>query len=161
MGHIATTTEAGLELFQDEEDFAVIPACFLGLLDVHRPNFSAVLSGGQIGPRAIMRMIKPEPGRAWREGDAPLPVSGNERRAFFGGSIDIAGNLLTVPMQLFRYIRIVVNIDRCRPPFFKTKQRSRKLPIVCNRGNDSLGRDLDRGGLDMQRVVRTYLVLQH
>jgi len=47
-----------------------------------------------------MRVIEPEPGRAWREGDAPLPVSGNERRAFFGGSIDIDGDLLTVPMQL-------------------------------------------------------------
>jgi len=76
-------------------------------------------------------------------------VSWNERRAFFGGSIDIDGNPLTVPMQLFRCIRIVVNIDRCRLPFFKTKQRSRKLPILCNRGNDSLGRDFDRGGLDI------------
>ena len=52
-------------------------------------------------------------------------------------------------MQLLLSVRVVVNIDGDPPSFFKTKQRSRKLPIVCNRGNDSLGRDFDRGGLDI------------
>jgi hypothetical protein len=158
--HIASTTEARLELFQNQEDFAVIPACFLGRFNVNRPNFSAVLPGGQIGTRAIVSVVEPEPGRTWREGDAPPAVRRNERGAFLGGSIDVDRNFLTVPMQLFRCVRILVNFDRYLPPFFETKQRSRKLPILCNRRNDSFGRDFYGRGPDVQRVVRTHLVLR-
>ena len=63
-------------------------------------------------------------------------------------------------MQLLLSVRVVVNIDGDPPSFFKTKQRSGKLSIVRNRRNDSLGRDLDRRGLDMQCVVRRCLILR-
>jgi hypothetical protein len=53
-------------------------------------------------------VIETESSRAWREADAPLAVRKNEWRAFLGRSIDVNGNFLTVPMQLFRCIRIVV-----------------------------------------------------
>jgi len=153
LSHVAATTEARLELLQDEKEFPIVPAGFFGRLDVHRPDFSAVLSGSQVGTRSIVRVIEAEPSRAWREGDPPLALRRNKWSAFFGSSIHIDGNLLTVPMQLFRRIRVVVNVNRDLPPFRKTKQRSRKLSVVGNGGNDSLGRDLDRGGLDVQCVV--------
>jgi hypothetical protein len=98
-------TEARLELLQDEEGFPVVPARFLGRLNVNGPDFSAVLSGSQVGTGAIVRVIETEPSRAWREGDPPLAHCRNKWCAFFGSSVHIDGNVLTVPMQLFRNLR--------------------------------------------------------
>jgi hypothetical protein len=78
LSHVAATTEARLELFQDKEDFAVITAGFLSGFDVHRPDFSSVLSGGQVGARAIVRVIEPKPSRAWGKGDPPLALCRNK-----------------------------------------------------------------------------------
>jgi hypothetical protein len=76
LSHVAATTEARLELFQDKEDFAVITARFLSGFDVHRPDFSSVLSGGQAAARAIVRVIEPKPSRAWDKVIRRLPFAG-------------------------------------------------------------------------------------
>src|SRR6266436_4735018 len=160
LGHVPALAEARLELLQDEEDFAVVPAWFLSRFDVHRPDFSAVLPGSQVGTRAIVCVIEAEPSRARRKHHPPFATCQNKGGAFFGGAVHIDGNLLTVPMQLFRSSRVVVNVDTDLPPFFETKERSGKLPIVSNRRNDSLGRDLNRGGRDVQCVVCTCFILR-
>ena len=78
---------------------------------VHRTDFSTVLPSGQIRTWAIVRVIKAETSWTWREGDPPLALCEYEWSALFGGSIDTGRNFLTVPMQLFRCIRVVVNVD--------------------------------------------------
>ena len=70
-------------------------------------------------------------------------MSGNERRAFFRCAVHIDRDLLTVPVNLFRRIRIVVNVDGYFAASFEAKQRPRKLAVVGDSGDDSLRCDLD------------------
>src|SRR5882762_5915853 len=58
-----------------------------------------------------------------------------------------------MPVQLLGCIRVVMNIDRNLAALFETKQRARKLSIVCSGRDDSLGRDLDGRLLNVQCVV--------
>ena len=97
--------------------------------DVDRSDLAAVLSGSKICSGAIVCVIEAETRRARPERDPPPAPGRNKWRAFFGGSIHIYRNLLTVPVQLLRSVRVIVNIDGDLPPFFETKQGARKLSI--------------------------------
>src|SRR5215467_11428076 len=96
--HVAAATECGLEFLEHQEDFAVITAGLLSRLDEYRPNLSAVLAGGQICSRAVVRVIKTEAGWIRSEGNSPLAVSRDERCTFFRCAIHIGWDFLTMPM---------------------------------------------------------------
>ncbi len=127
---------------------------------VNRPDLAAVLPSVEIGAGTIVRVIEPQACRIWCERNPAFPVGGNKGRTFLGGAVHVDRNFLTMPMQLFRRIRIVVNVD-CDPAApLEAKQRPGKLAIVHGGRHDSFGRDFDGRGLNVQRVVCVFLVLQ-
>src|SRR5579859_3187265 len=98
--HVSTLAEGGLEFFQDEKDLAIIITRLMLWLDVDRADLSAVLAGGQIRPRTIMRVVETKACRPWGENNPAFPTAGNERRAFFSRSVHVNRHHLAVPMQL-------------------------------------------------------------
>jgi len=85
----------------------------------------------------------------WSERNSAHPMRGDERRAFFRCAIHVRQNHLTVPMQLFGSVRVVVDIDGRRLALFETQQGSWELTVVSVRGNDVLGSNLDRTRCDV------------
>jgi hypothetical protein len=80
-------------------------------------------------------------------------VRRNEGRSLFGGAVDIDGNKLAMPVQLFGRIGVVVNIHDDPLAFRKPYQRSRKLAVVERRRNNALRRQLNKPGGNLNRVV--------
>src|ERR1700681_183446 len=143
LGHVPPSTKRWFELFEYEEYlFVISPRLMLGFY-VNRPDLTAVLSGVEIGAGTIVCVISPQACRIWRERNPAFAVRGNKGRTFLGGAVHIDRNLLTMPMQLFRRIRIVVNVDRDPVTLLEAKQRPRKLAVVYGGGDDSFRRDLD------------------
>src|SRR5208282_6808858 len=57
-------------------------------------------------------------------------------------------------MQLFRGIRVVVNIHDRLLSFLETQQRAGELTVVSNCGHDAIARQLDGRVRDAQSVIR-------
>ena len=151
--HVSAAAESWLKLFEHEKHLAIISTRLVPGLDVHGPNFAAVLSSGEVRTRAVMRVIKAEARWPGREHDPPLAMRRNERRAFLGRSVHVRRYHLAVPMQLLRRVRVVEHVYCDLPAFFKAKQWPRELPVVGSCRNNPVGRDLDRRRFDVQRVV--------
>src|SRR5580700_8022907 len=120
-GHISAAAEGGLEFLEREKNFTVIFARFLARLNVDRTDLATVLSGGQIGSGAIVRVVEAEADWLWCEDDAALAMSRDEGSAFFGGAVHVNRNLLAVPMQLLGRVGVVVEIDRDLLAFLEAK----------------------------------------
>ena len=152
-GHVAAAAEGRLELFESEEDFAVVAAGFVARLDVDGADFAAVLAGVEIGASANVRVVEAEAGGLWRECDAALAVRGDVGRAFFGGAVDVDGDLLAVPVELLGRVGVVVDVDGDGLAFLEAEERAGELAVVGGGGDDAVGSDFDGSGLDVQGVV--------
>src|SRR5258706_15452 len=107
---------------------AAVPGAGLALgLYVPRAALAAVLACVQVATRGQVRVIEAQAGRARCKRDATHTARWNIRRAFFGCAIDVGGQKLAVPMQLFRRICVVVDVDDHALAFLETQQRARKL----------------------------------
>jgi hypothetical protein len=100
-----------------------------------------------------MSVIETETRGTRRKREPAHVVRGNIWRSFFGGAIDIIRDELSVPVQLFRRVRVVVDVDGGLLAFLKAQQRAGKLAIVSDAGQNVLGRNFDRGRRDSERVV--------
>lgn len=80
-------------------------------LDVDQADLAAVEPSREIGAGREMGVIKAAPRWARREGDAPRAMGRDERRALFRGPVYVSRQELPVPMQLFRRVGVVVDID--------------------------------------------------
>ncbi len=98
----------------------------------------------EIRTRPIMRMVETETGRTRCEHDAPHSARRDERRSFFRRAINIRRNELSMPMQLFRGVRIVLHFHRHRLAFFEVQQRSWELTVIADRRDDPFRCDFDR-----------------
>src|ERR1700740_2822773 len=134
--HVSAAAERRLKFLQHQKDFAVEISWRGFWLNVNRPYLSAVLPGGKVCARAVVCVIKANPGRAWSERDSPHSVRGNEGRALFGSSIDISGNRLSVPVELLRRVRVVKDVHDDRHTFLESQKWAGELSIVSSRGND-------------------------
>ena len=141
----------GLKFFQGEEDFADRSCRGCVWLDVDGANLAAVLARAEVGSAAGMGVIEAEPGGARGEGDAAAAMRRDEGCAFFGGSVDVGRDGLAVPVELFRRIGVVVDVDGDLLAFFETQERAGKLAIVGGDGEDAVGGDLE-GLVAMVRV---------
>ncbi len=137
--HVAAAAEGRLKFLQCQEHFLVVAAGLAPGLDVDRPDLAAVLAGVQIRLGAHVTVIKAQASWPGGEGDAPRAASGDEWRALFRRAVDVHRNLLAVPMQLFRGVGIVLDIDDDPAPFVQAQERPRELSIV-GRGGDDLVR---------------------
>ena len=68
-------------------------------------------------------------------------------------AIDIGRQKLPMPVQLLGRIRLVVNVDGDRLPFFETEQWPGKLTVVSGRGDDAFRGQFHRFHGDGQGVV--------
>src|ERR1700686_2316164 len=105
--HVSAAAEGWLKFLQHEKHLAIVPTRLVPGLDVQRPNFTAVLSGGQVRTRAVMRVIRAEARWSRCEYDPSLAMRRNERSAFLGRSVHLSRYHLAVPMQLLRRVRVV------------------------------------------------------
>ena len=76
LSHVATAAESRLEFFQDEKNFAIVPAWIFFRLDVNRSNLAAVLAGREIGAGAIVRVIETQTGGLGVNVTRRLPCAG-------------------------------------------------------------------------------------
>src|SRR2546427_2820594 len=100
LGHIAAAAERRIEFLHHQKNFAVVSARCLLRLDVYRAYLAAVLSGGEVRPSAVVRMIKSQSRRPWRKNKPAHSMRCNIRRALLRGAIHVSRYLLAVPMQL-------------------------------------------------------------
>ena len=59
-----------------------------------------------------------------------MAVRRDERRALFGGAVDVGRHGLTVPVQLLGRVGVVVDVDDDRAALTQPQERARKLPVV-------------------------------
>ncbi len=99
-------------------------------------------------------VIEAKSRRVGNKRNAAAAMGSDEGRAFFRGSIHIGGNELPVPVQLFRPVGLVVNVDSHWLAFFQAQQRARKLAVVGGRGDDAIRSELNGLDRDGEGVVR-------
>jgi hypothetical protein len=64
-------------------------------------------------------------------------------RAFLGGSVDVGGDQLAMPVNLFRRVRLIVKVYGDTLTFPEADQRSGKLSVVICDGDDTFRSQLD------------------
>src|ERR1700722_18092348 len=89
LGHVPTPTESRLELLQHEKDLPVIVARLMFGFDIHRPDLPTVLSGVEIRPRSVVRVIETKSCGTRSEYDPAFAVGGEKWRALLRGSIHV------------------------------------------------------------------------
>ena len=90
------------------------PSCVW--FDVHLSDLTTVLSCVQIRTSPVVRIIKAKACRPWGKRNAAHSMRGNKWWLFFRRAIQIWRNELSVPMQLFWRVWVVVNLNRyCWP----------------------------------------------
>ena len=82
-----------------------------------------------------------------------MPVGRNDQALLFRRAIDVGRNDLAVPVNEFRRIRVVEQIDRDRHAFAQADQRSRDLAVVADGADGVILRDVGQHRRDAQRYV--------
>ena len=121
-------------------------------LDVDGPDLAAVLAGPQVGPGDEVRVVEAEARWTRGERDAPMAVCRYERRALFGGAVDVDRHGLAVPVQLLGRVGVVVDIERDRPAFAQSNHGTGELAVVQRGRDDAVRRELDEARADVNRV---------
>ena len=156
--HVAALAEGRLELFQHQEDFAVIGAGVVLRLDIDRASLAGIGAAVQIAARHHMRVVEAEARRPWHKGDAAHAMRGDEGTAFLRSAVRIDRDYQAVRVQQFRRIGVVVNIDNGALSFIEAQKRPWKLPVVEGCRDDMVRRQLDEPLGDAERVVRLFAV---
>ena len=151
--HIAAPAERWRELLQDQEDLAIIGAWIVPRLNVNRPGLTGIRAAIQVASGYDMRVIKAQAGRFRYECDPPRAVRRHKRRAFLGCAVHIAGDHLSVPVDEFRCIRVVMDINNDPLPLLESQQWSGELAAVERGRNDVFGRQFDETRSDAQGVI--------
>ena len=99
-------------------------------------------------------MVKAKARGLRHKGQSAHFVWRNEGRAFLRCAVDVARNHLTVPVDEFRRVGVVVNVDNHALAFFKAQERTRKLAVVNVVETMWSGAEFDERGADAQTVVR-------
>ena len=100
-----------------------------------------------------MTVVKAETERLRRKSNPLRAMWGNERTSFFHGAIDLGGHELTVPMQQFWRIGVVVDVDDNPLAFCQAQQRARKLSIIERGGNNLIQTKLGKSILNLDCVI--------
>ncbi len=98
-------------------------------------------------------MVEAIPRGPWDERDAAASMRWNKRRALLRGAIDIGRKKLSMPMQLLRRVRLIVNVDRDWLAFFEAKQWPGELTVIGSGGDDVFRRQFHRRHGDGQGVI--------
>ena len=122
-------------------------------VDVDRADQAAVLAESEIGSGANMGVVEAQARGFGDERNSAGTVGRDERAAFFGGSVDVAGDGLSVPVDLFGRVGVVAYVDRYRLPFFQAQQWAGELSVVRGDGENALGGDFEERGGDRESVV--------
>jgi hypothetical protein len=83
-------------------------ACWV---DVDRADQAVVFAQPQIRTRNEVGVVEAKPRRSRSERQSAHPVLRDVRGAFLGGSVDIDGQRLAMPVKLFGSVGVVVDID--------------------------------------------------
>ncbi len=152
-GHVSAAAEGWLELFEGEEDFAVVGAGVVGGLDVDGTGEAVVLTGGEVGSGADVGVIEADAGGTRSELDAACAVGGDVGGAFFGCAVYVGGNELAVPVELLGDVGVVVDVDGDGLALFEAEERAGELAVVSGGGDDAVGREFNGAGGDAEGVV--------
>ncbi len=153
-GHVAASAQRGLELFQREKNLSVVGARIVPRLDVNGPHQTGILTGVQVGPRAHMSVVKAVARRPGSKRDPAASVRRDVGRPFFGRTVDVGGEELAMPVQLFGNVGPVVDFDGDRFAFLESQQRAGELTVVGSRGNNPIRSQFHRFDGDVQGVIR-------
>src|ERR1700674_762958 len=119
LSHVTALAERRFELLEYQKDFPVVAPGLMPGFYVNQPDLAAVLSCVEIGTRPIMRVIETQTRRTRSECDAPHSARCDEGRSFLRRSVDIRRNELSVPMQLFWCVRVIVHFEGHRLALFE------------------------------------------
>src|SRR5215472_3692882 len=155
--HVTTAAVTRLEFLQNQEDLTVVISRLMLRLNVNMSNLAGVLAGRKIRTSTIVGVIEAIPRGPGYERDTPLPMGGNIRGAFLGGPVHLDRNELPMPMQLFRGICVVLEVDGHLLSLLEPEERSRKLAVVSRDRNDLLRRNLDRRSGNSDGVISRIL----
>lgn len=126
-------------------------------LDKDEPGLPAVEPAREVGAGMEMGMVEPESRGARRKRDAPHTMGGDKGRSLFRGAVHIRRQELPVPMQLFRRVGVIVDVDDDALSLRKTQQRPGKLAVI-ELGRDGCVRtEFDQAGADADRILRRFV----
>lgn len=99
-------------------------------LDIDRASLTVVEPGREIDAGSKMGMIEAQSGGAGRERDAAHAMRRDERGFLFRRAIHFGRHELPVPMQLFRCVGVVMDVDDDGLAVGQSQQRAGELPII-------------------------------
>ena len=99
--------QEGLPFTQCEKDLLVVTPRVIRGIDHEKTKLAGVGAAMQIEHGLGVRVVPPRSCRLGNELIAPAPMRWDRRCTFFLRSINIRGNEQTVPMHVFRNIRVV------------------------------------------------------
>ena len=117
-------------------------------LDVDRPGLARVRAETEIVHGENVRVIEAEPRWLRNEVYAAHAMRRDIWRAFLGGAVNIDGHELAMPVQLFRGVSVIIDIDDDPLTLGEADERTRKLSIVERGRDDVLGRQFDQSSAD-------------
>ena len=109
---------------------------------------------GEVGAGMQVGMVKAKPRRTRTKGDAPYATSRDKRRSLLHGAVHISRQELPVPMQLFRCVSVIPDVDDHAPSLGEAQQRAGELAIIDLGRDDRIRPEFDEAGPDADRKVR-------
>lgn len=129
--------------------------------DVDGSDQAAVLPRMQVGACAQVCVIKAEPRRPRGKRNATRAVCRDIGCSLFGGTIHVSREKLSVPVQLFRRVGIVVDVHNHTQAFLQAEKRTGELAIVGGCRKNALRTHFNQSGADPDGVIRKFFVRRH
>jgi len=145
----------GLPVAKGEEKLLIVTAGVARPLDVDKAELACVGAFVQIVHGHGVSVIPAAAGRTRGELIAPSGVRFDNRRALFFGAIDLGRDEHAMPVDEFRRVGIVEDIDGDGLAFLEAQHRSGSGAVVANGGENVRGVELDRDGGDAKGDVST------
>lgn len=136
-----------------QEYFLIVLAWIVPGLDVDESELSSVGSTAEIGHRHDVRMDEARSRCLWRESVSDMAVGRDFKALFFNRAINGRRNDLTMPVDKFRGVRVVKQIDGRGDPLAKADERSRYRSVLSRGANRVFLGDICQHWADVQSDV--------
>ncbi len=125
-----------LPVAQGEKEFLVVVAGVVAAIDVDEAELSGVGTFVQVVHRHGVRVVPAGSGRAGRELETAPTVGRHERGALLFGAVDFGRNEHAVPVDQFRGIGVVDDVDGDRFALAHSEDRPGRGAVVADGRDD-------------------------
>jgi hypothetical protein len=147
-------------IVQGEKELLIVACGTIARLDHQEAVLAAVLGASEVAHGHGVSVIPAKSGRTWCKRIACGPAGSDGWRALLQRAIYIGREKQTVPMDHFRTIAVIADLDGDRLALFEAQQGAGSLAVVRERLALVTRRQLESDGSDVQPVVRRRRLLR-